>query len=180
MSLAHAILGLLKEEPRTGYDLKTQGFDRRVNHFWSADQAQIYRTLDKLVEQGWVESQLEIQQDHPNRKVYHITSDGEKELHHWQLETQPPSTIREPFLIQFFFGSNLSNSELIRLLEDQIAAQQERLDGYNCVRVPDLNEPGITREKVLHRLTLERGIGNAENTIRWARHAIEVVKALKE
>ncbi len=54
MSLMHAILGFLSYKPRTGYDLKTACFDESVAHFWPADQAQIYRTLDKLTEQGLV------------------------------------------------------------------------------------------------------------------------------
>src|SRR5438105_2540982 len=102
MSLQHAILALLNEAPMSGYDLKTSGFDRKVNHFWSADQAQIYRTLDKLVEQGWVSSQLEIQYDHPNRKLYSITSTGQAQLKRWMSEFQPLPVKREPFLIQLF------------------------------------------------------------------------------
>ena len=54
MSLAYAILGLLQQEERTGYDLKTSCFNQTVAHLWSADQAQIYKTLDKLVERGWI------------------------------------------------------------------------------------------------------------------------------
>ncbi len=48
MSLPHAILGFLREQPLTGYALKTQRFDVSVANFWPADQAQIYRTLDRL------------------------------------------------------------------------------------------------------------------------------------
>lgn len=180
MSLVHAILGLLHEHPWTGYDLKTQGFDRRVNHFWSADQAQIYRTLDKLVEQGWAESRVEIQHDHPNRKIYSITAQGEAELARWQHEYQPPSTIREPFLVQFFFGADLSNAQLIAMLAAQIAAQEERLAAYRCVELPAITDPHVTRAQSLHRLTLERGISSAENAIAWAQQAIAVIKNLEE
>src|SRR5258705_13680872 len=54
MSLAHAILGMLQTRPMTGYDLKVECFDNSIAHFWQADQAQIYRTLDKLAEDGLV------------------------------------------------------------------------------------------------------------------------------
>ena len=47
MSLGHAILGFLNREPMTGYDLKTRCFDDDAAHFWTADQAQVYRTLDR-------------------------------------------------------------------------------------------------------------------------------------
>ncbi|HEY9876051.1 MAG TPA: PadR family transcriptional regulator, partial [Candidatus Obscuribacterales bacterium] len=79
MSLAHAILGLLQQEEMTGYDLKTSCFDGCIAHLWPADQAQIYRTLDKLVEQGWITCTVEIQRDRPNRKVYSVTEAGASE-----------------------------------------------------------------------------------------------------
>ncbi len=47
MSLKHAILGFLELSPFSGYDLK-KAFDGSVQHFWPADQAQIYRTLNQL------------------------------------------------------------------------------------------------------------------------------------
>src|SRR3954454_17398860 len=83
MSLTHAILGILQTQSLTGYDLKTQCFDRSIAHFWPADQAQIYRTLDKMTEQGWIESQIEFQDNRPNRKVYSITESGHAELRQW-------------------------------------------------------------------------------------------------
>jgi hypothetical protein len=55
----------------SGYDLKNQAFDNTIAHFWQSDQAQIYRTLATMAEAGWVQSTLEIQHPHPNRKVYH-------------------------------------------------------------------------------------------------------------
>jgi len=39
MSLAHVILGLLQQQERTGYDLKTECFDDCISHLWPADQA---------------------------------------------------------------------------------------------------------------------------------------------
>ena len=45
VSLELVILGLLDERPLTGYDLKTRGLSGAVGTLWTADQAQIYRTL---------------------------------------------------------------------------------------------------------------------------------------
>ena len=47
MSLEYAILGFLNYLPLSGYDLKKM-FDTSVQHFWPADQSQIYRTLARL------------------------------------------------------------------------------------------------------------------------------------
>ena len=112
MSLAHAILGILQIQPMTGYDLKTQCFDKSIAHFWPADQAQIYRTLDKMNEQGWVESQIEFQENHPNRKVYSITEQGQRELRQWLTRFQALPVYREPFLIQLFFAKDMTNAAI--------------------------------------------------------------------
>jgi len=53
MALEHAILGFLDYGPMSGYDLK-KTFDDSVNHFWTAQQSQIYRALKKMVGDGWV------------------------------------------------------------------------------------------------------------------------------
>ena len=68
MSLRHAILGFLNYKPFSGYDLK-KVFDTSVQHFWPADQSQIYRTLSRLADAGLVEVQVVEQQQRPDRKV---------------------------------------------------------------------------------------------------------------
>src|SRR5258707_2127634 len=127
MSLPHAILGFLQMNPLTGYDLKTECFDQSVAFFWPADQAQVYRTLDKLAEQGFVESHIEIQEERPNRKVYQITENGRGELARWLRSAVPLPTYREPFLVQLFFAGQLGNTEVIEVLEAQVSAHRERL-----------------------------------------------------
>jgi PadR family transcriptional regulator AphA len=88
MSLEYAILGFLNYHPYTGYDLK-KIFDTSVRHFWQADQSQIYRTLSRLTEHGYVEMEKVPQEDRPDRKVYHITQAGHAELIKW-LSSPPP------------------------------------------------------------------------------------------
>ena len=47
MSLRHALLGVLKDQPLTGYDL-VRHFQGTVGFLWSAPQSQIYHTLAKF------------------------------------------------------------------------------------------------------------------------------------
>jgi PadR family transcriptional regulator, regulatory protein AphA len=180
VSLTHAILGILSYRSMTGYDLKTHSFDTTVAHFWPADQAQIYRTLDKMAEQGWVESQIEFQEDRPNRKVYTITDTGREELQRWLLTNQPLSPYREPFLIQLFFSNLLTNGQIIALLEAQVEAHQERLARYGQIRLPPLDQLMEIRGAALQRLTLELGIENEHAYLRWLQLAIDTVRRLPE
>ncbi len=167
MSLAHAILGILNLAPMTGYDLKHAAFDQSIAYFWHADQAQIYRTLDRMAAAGWVESVLEVQTERPNRKVYHITEAGQQELARWLATDQPLVTYREPFLIQLFFGAALSDADLLRLIEGQAARHTERLAALDQVPLPPLDDPAADRETMLRRLTVELGKALERAYLEW-------------
>jgi PadR family transcriptional regulator, regulatory protein AphA len=178
MSLPHAILGILHEQPMTGYDLKTQYFDQSIAHFWPADQAQIYRTLDKMAADGWVESQLEIQDNRPNRKVYSITDTGRAELRHWLTTSLPLVSYREPFLIQLFFMKLLSNEQILSMIEAQQQAHQARLAEYRKLPIPPLDDPSANREMILQRLTLELGLRVEQANLDWLLMAHDLVEQM--
>ncbi|HEY9636268.1 MAG TPA: PadR family transcriptional regulator [Coleofasciculaceae cyanobacterium] len=175
MSLAHAILGLLQQEERTGYDLKTTCFDQCVAHLWPADQAQIYRTLDKLVDQDWITCTVEIQHDRPNRKVYSVTEAGKAELTRWLQCPQSLPTLREPLLIQLFFAAQLPNEAIIQLLEQQLAARHEKLAECETVELPALGDHSASREQIMQRLVLELVIRREQTYIDWIKTAIDVI-----
>jgi DNA-binding PadR family transcriptional regulator len=175
MSLAHAILGFLLQAERTGYDLKTSCFDRSIAHLWSADQAQIYRTLDKLVDQGWITCTVEIQRDRPNRKVYSVTEAGKAELIRWLQNPQPLPTVRDPLPIQLFFAAQLPNEATIHLLEQQLAARREKLAQCKQRELPTSSNPITSREQLMQRLVLELAIRKEQTYIDWLKSAIEVL-----
>jgi PadR family transcriptional regulator, regulatory protein AphA len=176
MSLAHAILGLLQQEEMTGYDLKTSCFDRCIAHLWPADQAQIYRTLDKLVEQGWIICTVEIQYDRPNRKVYSVTETGKAELTRWLQCHQPLPIVREPLLVQLFFAAQLPNEAIIQLLEQQLVARREKLAECEMVELPMLDNKSASREQVMQRLVLELVIQREQTYIDWLNTAIDIIR----
>lgn len=178
MSLQHAILGILSQQPMTGYDLKIECFDRSIAHFWQADQAQIYRTLDKMAEAGYVASTLEIQTERPNRKVYSLTDAGRAELRRWLLTPQALVAYREPLLVQLFFADALTNAQIIALLEAQQAAHAERWQAYAAVPLPPLDVLGDDRAAQLQRLTLELGLRIEAAYADWFALALAVLRRM--
>lgn len=180
MSLAHAILGLLQQEERTGYDLKTSCFNQTVAHLWPADQAQIYRTLDKLVEQGWITCTVKIQRDRPNRKVYSVTTSGKAELTRWLQCSQPLPIVRDPLLIQLYFAAQLPNAAIIQLLEQQLIARREKLAECENIELPMLNDKSATRDQVMQRLVLELAIQREQTYIDWLKTGIDIISCQKE
>ena len=173
MSLPHAILGLLAQQPMTGYDLKTRWFDRSFRYFWPADQAQIDPTLDGVLERGWATVQVEPGGDRPNRKVYSLTDAGREELARWLATPQPLPVVRDPLLVQLFCAADVPDEDLRRLLEQQGEAHRARLAEYEALRPFLEGLPVSERKRRLWLLTLENGIGRERAYLDW----LEAAKA---
>ena len=178
MSLEFAILGFLNYHPYTGYDLK-KIFDSSVQHFWHADQSQIYRTLARLTEQGYVEMEKIPQEDRPDRKVYTITDTGRTELLNWLSAPPPMDEPHSAVLVQVFFAGKLSNDEILARFESFAALMRRILDQYNQIPaqiVPFQQEINSPREHFFWMLTLENGIANMRANLDWAESVIARIK----
>ena len=169
MSLDHAILGFLRYGPLAGYDLKER-FDLSVQHFWPADQSQIYRILAKLDEQGYARVKLVEQENRPDRKVYTITKAGREELHRWLTTPLEMDDGRSASLVQVFFSGQLANQEILAIF--QRAAEQCRSALEELRKVPAraqrfTGKSEDPREAWCWFLTLECGIRMKEAKLAW-------------
>jgi DNA-binding PadR family transcriptional regulator len=181
MSLKHATLGFLSYMPLSGYDLK-RAFDGSVRHFWPADQAQIYRTLAQLADEGLVERETVTGEKQRERHVYHITAAGRAELRQWLATPQPPSEDREPFLIQVFFAANLAPEESLRILEGQRDELRQQYAFYEALFArlasgspADSGAPD--KRSYFHTtLTLEYVLSIGHGYLRWLDAAIDRVQ----
>jgi len=177
MSLKHAILGFLEIRSLTGYDLK-KGFDGSVQHFWPADQAQIYRTLNKLSETGLVSVELIPQEGKPDRKVYHITENGRSELHTWLSSPLPPLSEREPQMVRIFFSGFTDDETMLSCLQDSLAQEHENLAVTQAIlagskqQVESLPTPEEQRIGFFQLLTVERAILHHQAQIEWLTNLI--------
>ncbi|MEN4010504.1 MAG: PadR family transcriptional regulator [Chloroflexota bacterium] len=179
MSLKHAILGFLSNNPLTGYDLK-KAFDQSVRHFWPANQSQIYRTLAELDEQGLVEKEVIPREERLDMKVYSITKAGREELRRWLSTPLPAQDYREPTLIQIYFGGKLSDEELIQLLNHEIQSLQERLAIYESIYKMNqavIHHVADLRASVLMVSTLEYGILTNRAALDWLKCVLERVRS---
>jgi DNA-binding PadR family transcriptional regulator len=178
MSLDYALLGFLNYHPYTGYDLK-KIFDTSVNHFWPADQSQIYRTLARLTEQGFAEMEKVPQEDRPDRKVYRITDAGRAELLKFLSGPPPMGEPRSAPLIQVFFAGQLSDEEILAKFEGYAAIMRMILSQYDQVPEkinPFQKEIPSPREHFFWLLTLENGICNMRANLEWAESVIARIK----
>ncbi|WP_283134560.1 PadR family transcriptional regulator [Rhizohabitans arisaemae] len=165
MSLRHALLGFLSLRPLTGYDLKKL-FDGTVRHFWTADQAQIYRTLVQLGAEGLADVSVVPQDGRPARKEHRLTAAGQAALRDWLSGPTAEPPVREAFLIKVFFGAHLTAEELRTMLDDRIGQARERLSALRAVAAAHRDAPPRL-DRLLRLATVENGIRHIEVEIEW-------------
>ena len=177
MSLKHAILGFLAYRPLSGYDLK-KAFDGSVQHFWPADQSQIYRTLAQLVADGLAERAPDGEGPR-DRHPYAITDAGRAELRRWLATPQPPQDDRNPFLIQVFFAANLGRDETLAVIEAHRAQIRQQATMFRALYEHALAQrPNAPSDEAYFysMLTLEYVLSLAPGYLRWLDSAVDRIQ----
>ena len=89
MTIKHALLALLAQEPGYGYELKKR-YDDAIGLLWPLQQAQVYNNLRLLEQEGLVALDARVTQlSLPDQKRYRLTDDGAAELAAWSNEAVP-------------------------------------------------------------------------------------------
>ncbi len=176
MSIRHALLGLLAQKARHGYELRA-AFEAVVGgaEAWDVKPAQIYTTLDRLEEAGLVERQSDLGQgDEPSRRVYALTSAGRESLHEWFASAVENQHQRDEFFVKLMvalFSGEGKSERIIQIqrshLYQEMHAMTTLRDGYN------------PRTEMAQILLLDKAIMHIEADLRWmdiAEIRIETIK----
>lgn len=176
MSLEHAILGFLNSRTRSGYDLKTRCFDVEARAFWSADQAQIYRTLERMKGARLVNVTRRRQSGKPDRKVYEITPAGRDAFALWETAAAPLSPPRDVFLLQVYFAGEASDEAIITLLSSRRTAHQARLEELRGEAVAlSRDHAAPTRISAMRQAAYDGAIATELATIDWLDDILEAI-----
>jgi PadR family transcriptional regulator AphA len=178
MSLEIAILGFLNYQPLSGYDLK-KVFDRTVQHFWHADQSQIYRTLSRLTDESLVKVEIVEQSDRPDRKVYSITPAGTKKLHQELSAPFPQGVSHSAPLVQVFFSGQIPDEKVIEKLKESLTGMRQQMAQFN--QIPEMVREfadivDSKRELFYWFLTLEFGKQSLQMNIDWLESVINRIE----
>lgn len=180
MSLRHAVLGFLAHSPMSGYELHKH-MAESVQHFWPADQAQIYRTLVQLVDEGLVAVREIPQTGRPNRREHTILDDGLAELDAWLAASGAYEPQREAFLLRLFFvarlGVDATRELLLQRARDAddllavLAAIEQSAEAAGA-------EHGLTNDLSfrLRMATLANGMTHARAEREWIDHTITTLE----
>ena len=170
MSLRHALLGLLADEPASGYDL-TRKFERALQDYaWHAQHSQIYPELNKLSDEELTEV---IAYGARGRRTYAITEAGRAELRHWMLHPPDVFVVRNELVLRMFFLSTLDAADartlLLPIAEEsarQVAELRERIAVVDAATPPGTPPP-------FSRLAAEFGLRSYQVSHDWALWALE-------
>ena len=176
MSLPFGLLGLLKYQNSTGYEL-TKMFEDSLNNFWHAQSSQIYRELNRMEGKGWVTSQSVVQDKRPNKRVYSITEEGRGALKEWLNEAPPAfENPHEPFLMRVFFGADAPDATLtlLKACRDMcLAGLEKHTEIQKIIDHYASKTPDGERARLYWQMTLDLGISQTKAVAQWAQECIE-------
>ncbi|WP_277281045.1 PadR family transcriptional regulator [Streptococcus hyointestinalis] len=120
------ILGILSQSEKTGYEINDI-LQNRLSYFYDGTYGMIYPTLRKLEQECLVSKKVIVQTGKPNKNVYSITPAGEKELLNYLESDVADDSFKSDFLMRLFFATNLSDQEIVTLIEDEIARKEQKI-----------------------------------------------------
>ena len=122
---AYVILGMVRKEPRSGYEIKAAG--RRDDALLLGGQLRADLPGAEAALRGRAGGRASTPPPAGGKRtVYEITADGEEELKAWLR--QPPSTfeMREEGLLKLFFADALPREEAVEILRAMRAHRARR------------------------------------------------------
>ncbi len=122
---AYVILGMLRHEPRSGYEIK-QVVDNSTRFFWAASYGQIYPELRKLAKAGLVEGESKPTGER-KRTVYRLTRAGREELRRWLDEPPEVFEMRDEGLLKLFFADAAKEGKAIEIIEARRRFHEQKL-----------------------------------------------------
>ena len=170
MAVEHALLGLLMEAPRHGYDL-TKEFapGTTLADIVHLESGMLYAHIKKLEQRGWIESSLELQESRPARRILTITEQGQEQLFHWLREpVEKTRDIRLEFLLKLYFVRLLAPDQAARLIREQRVICESYVDSLEGQAS---EEPDDFR-----KLVIRMRLAQNQALVAWLRDASRVTR----
>lgn len=163
MSVRNAILGLLADHPRHGYELRT-AFEALAGGeaLWAVKPAQVYSTLARLEESGLVAQDGVEQDGGPEKRIYRLTDEGRTELSEWFANGVPAEHQRDEFFIKLMLSVANEFADPYRVIQAQRNRLYQELHDLTARR----NRANPRRE-LAQIFLLDKSIMHLEADLRW-------------
>ncbi len=170
-SLDYAILGLIHQEPQSGYGIRKE-FETTALGNYSSSPGAIYPALKRLQKLGLV---IKSTYGNDHKKRFGCTEAGKNALTEWlskPLELHDVAKNLDELLLRFAFMGNLLKKEnklsFLLSLQELLKTYITELKTYHKNSGRDLPLNG--------RLAFEHGIESYQATLRWSNKALHTIQ----
>jgi DNA-binding PadR family transcriptional regulator len=163
MSVRNAILGLLAQRPRHGYELRA-AFEALVGgeEIWEVKPAQIYTTLARLEEGGLVHQEGVDQAGGPEKHIYGITTQGQAELEEWFRTGVAEEHQRDEFFVKLMLSLSAEGADPYRVVQAQRSRLYQDLHDHTTRR-----SQANPKTELAQIFLLDKTIMHLEADLRW-------------
>ena len=163
VSLDYFILGLLAQQPMSGYDIKRflKGLTWLIG---SPSGGSLYPILRALLQKNLVTVEIVPGVDRPPRKIYSITVDGRRMLQAWVDEPVAADAPLKAFAMRLLIADSHSHASLLahlRLRQSQVAAHHATLAQRSQSQLED------DGHSLGQRLAVSYGLAVAQAELDW-------------
>jgi DNA-binding PadR family transcriptional regulator len=171
MSIAHAILGVLMEGERHGYELAHVLAERIGGDPYNTGQ--IHQALEHIERAGWANSRTTVEAAR-SRRQFRITAEGRGEFLRWLAAPVAPSRpIRDDILLKLALLAERDRPAAVRLLEGRKRDLLAQLAEQHVATTRAGRHGSHPR---FAALTLDALRFRLEAELRWVDHAMAVLR----
>jgi len=168
--LGHALLGLLHQEARSGYDLRKIFASTPMGTFSDSPGA-IYPALQRLENQGLVRGQLHPTSGRRRRPVFRPTASGKRSFRAWQTRAISQDDLKhraDELMLRFsFMDETAGPAQAARFLSSLSRELRRYLPSLR-----QLLKSNASQMRLSGRLALESGVRSYEELLRWSRSSL--------
>jgi DNA-binding PadR family transcriptional regulator len=173
--LGYALLGLIQQKPRSGYDLRKIFTETAMGSFSNSPGA-IYPALERLEKHGAIASEVKDSAGLRRRRVYRLTAQGKREFKQWLSQPVTRDDVVRgtgELMLRFAFTEQALGAQaaitFLRKLRTEVNAYVPGLKEYLQQQGPQMPLSGM--------LALDSGIRNYETLQEWVEYAIQTYQS---
>jgi DNA-binding PadR family transcriptional regulator len=163
----YALLGMLLEQPRSGYEIKSM-MERSTAYFWRESDSTIYPMLKLLAQEGKVQSEV-VYIGKKKKEIFSITKKGKSEFKDWIKSPTCMETQRNEFMLKLFFITE--QKEMVRLFQERLESIEQIYEEYKTIeeRLKSLSDYPLKNIRIK---SLKYGLDHLALEIKWLKDGI--------
>ncbi|MCW2278563.1 PadR family transcriptional regulator [Heliophilum fasciatum] len=158
------ILGLLFEEPLSGYDIK-QHFEKHFPDMFVASFGTIYPTLNRMEKEGYIKKEIIPQDGKPNKHLYHITAQGKEAFFTYLNGPVEPKVVKYDFMMRLVFSHHVSSEQILTWLTHEASQLKADLLKFQALAKDDSLSSGRKLALKIGTAIHESGLAAVEECI---------------